>query len=96
MGTFLDVVGPGYPPARLVGLVNPFAVALMLEAGKDQKICLSQKVLFVTVLDKIERLFVCLFLKGAFKNFIKKPIQGFKTVKQIHLRKTILALPEFC
>lgn len=32
MGTFLDVVGPGYPPVRLVGLVNPFAVALMLEA----------------------------------------------------------------
>ena len=37
MGTFLDAVGPGYPPVRLVGLVNPFAVALMLEAGKDQK-----------------------------------------------------------
>ena len=36
MGTFLDAVGPGYPPVRL-GLVNPFAVALMLEAGKDQK-----------------------------------------------------------
>ena len=37
MGTFLDAVGPGYPPVRLVGLVNPFAVALTLEAGKDQK-----------------------------------------------------------
>ena len=37
MGTFLDAVGPGYPPVRPGGLVNPFAVALMLEAGKDQK-----------------------------------------------------------
>ena len=88
MGTFLDVVGPGYPPVRQVGLVNPFAVALMLEAGKDQKKMFKSKGLFC---DSFRQNFmiVCLFVKGAFKNFMKKPIKGFKTV---HLRKTTFFL----
>ena len=89
MGTFLDAVGPGYPPVRLV-LVNPFAVALMLEAGKDQKKMFKSKGRIKVVFDSFGQNLKFFFKKGAFENFIKKPIQGFKSVKHF------LALPEFC
>ena len=62
MGTFLDAVGPGYPPVRPGGLVNPFAVALMLEAGKDQKKIFKSKILICDSFRhnlKIVCLFVC-------------------------------------